>query len=292
MFAARRLPFFAATLAIVAACSGPSKQDLQTDLALRSDSLFYLRNELLEQVMEGTKFVNEINQELAKARGINLGAARALQTGAELVDANDERRQVVARVTRLVERLDAVQGRLAGMRKEVADKDSTLKSKITEYEQTLAEAFQSADRQRAELQMVIDSQTVRIAELSGQLDTLSGQYGQLTNDHNAVYVVVGTKKELIEKGIVVPEGTKRFLVVGSRPVAPARDLDPTVFTRLDRRTDRTIVLPDGEYRIISRHSPAHATSEVTKKGTLVGALSIEEPERFWNGSRFLILMKS
>ena len=292
MIAARRLPFFVATLAVVAACSGPSKQDLQTDLALRSDSLFYLRNELLEQVMEGSRFVNEINTELAKARGINLGAARALQTGAELVDANDERRQVVARVTRLVERLDAVQGRLAGMRKEVADKDSTLKSKIAEYEQTLAEAFQTADRQRAELQMVIDSQTVRIAELSGQLDTLSGRFGQLTNDHHAVYVVVGTRKELIDKGVIVPEGTKRFLVAGSRPVAPARDLDPTLFTRLDRRTDRTIVLPDGEYRIISRHSPAHAASEVTKKGTLVGALSIEEPERFRNGSRFLILMKS
>ena len=292
MIAARRLPFFVATLAVVAACSGPSKQDLRTDLALRSDSLFYLRNELLEQVMEGSRFVNEINTELAKARGINLGAARALQTGAELVDANDERRQVVARVTRLVERLDAVQGRLAGMRKEVADKDSTLKSKIAEYEQTLAEAFQTADRQRAELQMVIDSQTVRIAELSGQLDTLSGRFGQLTNDHHAVYVVVGTRKELIDKGVIVPEGTKRFLVAGSRPVAPARDLDPTLFTRLDRRTDRTIVLPDGEYRIISRHSPAHAAAEVTKKGTLVGALSIEEPERFWNGSRFLILMKS
>jgi hypothetical protein len=178
------------------------------------------------------------------------------------------------------------------MRKEVADKDSTLKTKIAEYEQTLAAAFQSADRQRAELQMVIDSQTVRIAALTGQLDTLSGQLGQLTNDHNAVYVVVGTKKELIEKGIVVPEGTKRYLVVGSRPVAPARDLDPSVFTRLDRRTDRTIVLPDGEYKIISRHSPTHTVSERTKKGMLVGALSIEEPERFWNGSRFLILMKS
>ena len=292
MLAIRRLPVLAATLVAVAACSGPSKKDLQADIALRSDSLFYLRNELLEQVMEGTKFVNEINKELAKARGINLGSARQLQTSAELVDANDERRQVVARVTRLVERLDAVQGRLAGMRKEVADKDSTLKSKIAEYEPPLAEAFQSADRQRAELQMVIDSQTVRIAELSGQLDTLSGQRGQLTTDHNAVYVVVGTRRELIEKGVIVPEGGKRFLVVGSRPVAPARDLDPSVFTRLDRRTDRTIVLPDGEYRIISRHSPAHAHSEVTSKGTLVGALSIEEPERFWNGSRFLILMKS
>jgi hypothetical protein len=292
MITVRRLPAALATLALVAACDGPSKKDLQADLALRSDSLFYVQNQLLEQVMEGARFVNEINKELAKARGINLGSARQLQTSAELADANDERRQVVARVTRLVERLDAVQGRLAGMRKEVADKDSTLKSRIAEYEHTLAEAFQSADRQRAELQMVIDSQTVRIAELTGQVDTLSGQLGQLTTDHNAVYVVVGTRQELIDKGVIVPEGGKRFLLVGSRSVAPARDLDPAVFTRLDRRTDRTIVLPDGEYRIISRHSPAHATAELTRKGALVGALSIDQPERFWNGSRFLILMKS
>ena len=291
MIAIRPLPVLVATL-VAAACSGPSKSDLQVDLALRADSLFYLRNELLAQMMEGTKFVNEINTELAKARGINLGNPRQLQTSAELVDANDERRQVLTRVTRLVERLDAVQGRLAGMRREVADKDSTLKARIAEYEHTLAEAFQSADRQRAELQMVIDSQTVRIAELTGQLDTLSGQFGKLTSDHNAVYVVVGTRQELIEKGVIVPEGTKRFLLVGSRSVAPARDLDPSLFTRLDRRTDRTIVLPDGEYRIVSRHDPAHAVSEVTGKGALVGALSIEEPERFWNGSRFLILMKS
>lgn len=292
MIAVRRLPVLVLTLASLAACSGPSRKDLQADLALRSDSLFYLRNELLEQVMEGTKFVNEINKELAKARGINLGSARQLQTSAELVDANDERRQVVTRVTRLVERLDAVQGRLAGMRKEVADRDSTLKAKIAEYEHMLADAFQSADRQRVELQMVIDSQTVRIAELSGRIDTLSGELGQLTTDHNAVYVVVGTKQELIEKGVIVPEGGKRFFLVGARPVAPARELDPSAFTRLDRRTDRTIVLPDGEYRIVSRHSPAHATAERTRKGTLVGALSIDEPERFWNGSRFLILMKS
>lgn len=292
MLAVRRFPVLVAALAAVAACSGPSKKDLQADLALRSDSLFYVQNQLLEQVMEGAKFVNEINKELAKARGINLGSARQLQTSAELVDANDERRQVVARVTRLVERLDVVQGRLAGMRKEVADKDSALKSKIAESEQMLADAFQSADRQRAELQMVIDSQSVRIAELTGQVDTLSGRLGQLTSDHNAVYVVVGTRKELIDKGVVVPEGNKRFILVGSRAVAPARELDPSVFTRLDRRTDRTIVLPEGEYRIISRHSPAYGSAELTKKGALVGALSIEEPERFWNGSRFLILMKS
>jgi hypothetical protein len=76
MIAVRRLPVLVATLIAVAACSGPSKKDLQADLALRSDSLFYIQNELLTQVMEGTKFVNEINSELAKARGLNLTNAR------------------------------------------------------------------------------------------------------------------------------------------------------------------------------------------------------------------------
>ena len=123
-------------------------------------------------------------------------------------------------------------------------------------------------------------------------DQVPGFEGRPPLFHAATFGYTDIAQELIDKGVIVPEGHKRFLLVGSRPVAPARELDPAVFTRLDRRTDRTIVLPEGEYRIISRHSPALTAAEVTKKGTLVGALSIEEPERFWNGSRFLILMKS
>lgn len=292
MQVSRFTPMLAVALAAATACSGPSKKDVLAESALRADSLFYLRNELLEQVMEGTKFVNEINAELAKARSINLGASRQLTASAELADANDERRQVISRITKLVERLDAVQGRVAGLRKEVADKDALLKSRIAEYEQMVAGVNHAAEVQRAELQAIIDGQTTTIMALTGQVDTLTGALGRLTTEHNTVYVVTGTREELIEKGVLVPEGRKRFLVAGARRVAPSRDLDPAVFTKLDLRNDRTIVLPEGEYRMISRHNTAHATAEVTPKGRLVGALSIEEPERFWSGSRFLILMKS
>jgi hypothetical protein len=241
--------------------------------------------------MEGTRFVNEVNAELAKARNLNLGS-RQLKPGAELADANEERRQVIGKVTILVDRLATMQGRLVGMRKEVADKDSLLKKKIAEYEQVVAEAQAAAEHQRAELQALIDGQTTRIASLNEQVDSLHGTVRDLTDDQNAVYVVVGTRKELLEKGVIVPDGSRRFLVAGPRRVAPARDLNPAVFTRLDRRTDRTIILPDGEYRILSPQHEVYTTSEVTKSGKLAGALTIEQPERFWNGSKYLIVMKS
>ena len=292
MRANRVLPAILLAATAAAACSGPSKKELEVANAQRADSLFYLRNELLEQVMEGTRFVNEINVELAKARNLNLAASRELKPGAELADANEERRQVVGKITILVDRLATMQGRLVGMRREVADKDSLLKTKIAEYEQMVAEAQATAEQQRAELQALIDGQTTRIAGLTQQVDSLHGTVRDLTDEQNAVYFVVGTRKELLEKGVIVPDGSRRFLLAGPRAVAPARDLDPSVFTKLDRRTDRTIILPDGEYRILSRQNGAYTTSEVTKSGKLAGALTIEQPERFWNGSKYLIVMKS
>src|SRR5687768_4964823 len=101
---------------MLAACSkGPSKQELVVANTVRSDSITQLRNELLEQVMEGSRFVNEINKELAKARSLQI-SAKQLETKAELTDVNEERKQAVARIQTLVTRLDQVQSRLSNAR--------------------------------------------------------------------------------------------------------------------------------------------------------------------------------
>lgn len=288
----RLLMFAVAATAMLAACGkGPSKQELEIANTVRADSLTNLRNELLDQVMEGTRFVNELNKELSKARSLTV-PPRQLQSNAELVDVNEERKQVVSKITQLVTRLDQVQSRLANARMQLAEKDSTLSAKIAAYELMVAEVNQAAERQRTEFQTVIDGQAVKIASLSKQVDTLSGKLGQLTADHNAVYYVVGTKAELVSKGVLVPEGRKRFLVAGSRPLAPSRELDPGAFTKIDRLSDSTIVLPDGEYKIVSRQSSAYATPHVAKGGKISGGLRIEQPERFWSTSRFLIIVRS
>jgi hypothetical protein len=275
----------------LAACSGPSREELEIANAVTADSLSNLRNELLEQVMEGTRFVNEINKELAKARQVAPNA-RQLQPAAEMADVTEERRQIVARIAQLVTRLDQVQGRLAAARTQLAEKDSTLSSQIAAYQLLVTEVNQAAERQRTEFQTAIEGQAVRISSLSKEVDTLTGALGQLTADHNAVYYVAGTRADLIKKGVLVPEGGKRFLLVGSKPVALARELDPSVFTKIDRRSDTTIVLPDGVYKIVSRQNGSYVIPQVVKDGKIGGAFTIEQPERFWSTSRFLILVRS
>ena len=294
MNAPRSIPIllFAASAVALASCSkGPSRKELETTAAVRADSLTDLRNELLEQVMEGTKFVNEINKEISKARSLNT-PARQLESKAELVDVNEERKQVVARISQLVTRLDQVQSRLANSRGQLAEKDSALSAKIREYEVSMAEMTQNVEKQRADFQTVIDAQMLKIASLTKDVDTLSGKVSHLTTEQNTAYYVVGTRQELMNKGVLVAEGPRRFGLVGGRAVAPARELDPTDFTKIDRLSDSTIVLPAGEYKIVSRQSTAYATPQVQKKGgKIAGSLKIQQPERFWSASRYLIIVR-
>jgi len=290
MQVARSFQLLAAATIVYAipACTGPTKQE-QIAEEFRQDSLAYLRSELADQAMQASMFVNEVNKTLAKAR--SLSKPTQLESPAELADVNAERNAVLARVTQLVEQLDASRSRIAGLRKEISVKDTALANQLAQFEATLMETNMAAETQRAELQAVIDRQKSSIATLTSQVDTLHGTVSRLTSEQNSVYVVTGTKAELIKKGILVREGPRRFVVVGDRPLVPARQLDPSVFTKLDRTTDTTIVLPDGVYKMASRQNGSFAVPQEFKHGGIVGGLTIEDPERFWEASRYLILVR-
>jgi hypothetical protein len=299
------LPLVLASAVAFTACDNGVKQQLATVAktdSLRVDSLSTVRKELLEEVMTSTQFVNQINTELAKARSLAAKPAPQLESTAEMSQVNDQRKAIVARITHLVARLDSVQTRLASARKrvnEMSQKDSTLVAQIAEYEKSIADLQATAQRERTQFQATIDSQTVRIASLSKAVDTLNvvrtalvDTVHTLVSEKNTAYYIVGTKDELIKKGILAQEGGKRFLLVGSRPVAPARELDPSAFTKIDRLADRTITLPEGEYKIFSRQNPAYVTPKGEKDGKITGGLTIDQPEQFWANSRFLIIVRS
>src|SRR4029079_13853943 len=90
------------------------------------------------------------------------------------------------------------------------------------------------DSMVAEYNKVIDAQRVQIADLGLQVDTLSAgnmrlrnEVGYLTARWSTVYMIAGTKKELMAKGIVSEVGGSRVLGVGWRTgetLVPARTL--------------------------------------------------------------------
>jgi hypothetical protein len=288
------------------ACDNGAKQQLATlshTDSLRVDSLGNVRKELLEEVMTSTQFVNEINTELAKARVLAAEQKNAVQldNNSELEKVSDERKKVVARIAHLVARLDSVQTRLATTRRQasaLSKQDSALLRQVASYEKSIADIQASAAQERANFQAQIEQQNVQIASLNGQVDTLNHvksdlttQVSDLTSEKNTAYYVVGTRDELIQKGVLVAEGQKRFLLVGSRKIEPARQLDPSAFTKIDRLADRKITLPEGTYEIISRQNPEYAGVK-TKDSKIAGSLDIQQPEQFWAPSRFLILVRS
>ena len=307
---ARLAPIAVLSAVAFAACSNEAKQQLATVAhadSVHVDSLSGVRKELLDEVMSSTQFVAEINTELAKARSLTSKADSRLESlkmnAGEKRKANEDRKVVVARISHLVAKLDSLQTRLASTRtraQKLSQQDSGLMVQVATYQKSIADLQQAAEKQRSEFQAVIEKQTTQIAQLNTRVDTLTqvrtaltDSVGQLTTEKNTVYYVVGTKDELIKQGILANEGSRRFLLIGSRTIAPARELDPSKFTKIDRLANRTIVLPEGgEYEILSRQNIAYAAPAGEKDGKIMGALTIKQPEQFWKNSRFLIIVKS
>ena len=230
------IPAILLTAATFAACDNGTKQQLATVAkvdSLRVDSLGTVRKELLEEVMTSTQFVNQINTELAKARAIAAKPAPQLESTAEMSQVNEQRKAIVARITHLVARLDSVQNRLASTRKRAQEMGQKDVAQVAEYEKSVADLQASAERQRTQFQATIDSQTVRIASLSKAVDTLNVVRTALTDtvhnlvsEKNTAYYIVGTKDELIKKGILASASSSSARATLRRLASSTRVLSP------------------------------------------------------------------
>lgn len=287
------------------ACDTHAKQqlaELSKADSLRQDSLLNVKNQLLNDMLVSTQFINDINAEIAKARALPKATkATALASPAEAAKIKEDRQDVINKIRAVVKQLDATDARLHRVRIEAASlskHDSTLMQQVAQYEQAIADFRTTVENQKKEFQAIVDSQNIRIASLKDQVDTLNSvkvaltdTVGQLTHIRNTGYYIAGTRDQLIHDGVIVEEGHRTFWLVGSRPIQPARTLDTTAFTRIDITKDTSITLPDGEYTIFSRQDPQYMQPTQVKDGKIVGGLTITSPRQFWENSKFLILLK-
>jgi hypothetical protein len=284
---------------LVAAACDQSKQQLRTLAhadSLRTDSLVSIKNDLLTEVMTSTQFVNDLNTEIAKLKSYkNARLNTKLSNESDVASIKEEQAAVVGKIRDLVARLDSSEARVSSLRtraSRLAKRDSTLLGQVAQYEKTIADLRQTVEQQKAEYEATISKQTQQIASLTSKVDTITQANVALADTLNTVYYVIGTKDDLVRSGVLVEEGHKRFLVFGGRPLAPARDLDPSKFTKIDRLKDRVINFPAGDYLILTRQNPAFASPFTAEDGKMAGGLRIDSPERFWEASKFLIIVKT
>jgi hypothetical protein len=146
----------------------------------------------------------------------------------------------------------------------------------------------------ADLGETIQRQTMQIAGLESRMDSLNTEMKTLGEKNYRAYYIVGTEKELLQKGVIVKEGGANLLIkrVG-RTLQPARTLNPELFTAIDQREVQQIPLPDStkRYQIVSRQSLDDCDVKDRDKASFRGELRIADASKFWAPSRYLILVQ-
>lgn len=242
------------------------------------------RQAIAQELAQTTRLLEEIDGEVSKVRGLRAPGRRA---GAPADD------PWVARHESLLGKVRGVSALLAQSRARVDALSRTNRAQSRElasYRQTIGSLESLTRRQQGE-----------IATLARTVDSLRGANGMLVAERDleretvrglrdtasTVYYVVGTKAELIRRGVVSEDGRKRFVLFGGRGLVPARRLDRSAFTQADMRQPLEIPLPVAgrRFHVVSRHDPS--LLDVPAEANRV---RVKEPGEFWGPSRYLIIV--
>lgn len=283
-------------LGVLACDRGPSAEiqaqlDQLTAVSAEKDSL-------LSQVAENARLMSEIGAQLVAVADREKLAKSVSASESPMAATRDSLRVMVGDVTQRIqlgeERLKESQRRISGLSR-VSD------SLKTQLESMVASLNETLENQKATIATLTERVELLEAEnvvLASEKAALADTVEQLVEENTTAYYVIGTKDELIERGIVTEEGGSRVLFIfgkAGKTLVPARQLDPADFTPINIRSVTEISLPDSteEYRIASRQDLA-ALEAPPEDGKIRGstALRIVAPYQFWLPSRFLILVRS
>ena len=283
----KKLLLFSVCLAVLSSCGNMGRNDaaksenesLQAELAERDAQLNSIM-EAFNEVQEGFRLINEAENRVDLASGVVEGASVA-----------DKIREDI---TFISERLQANRERIAELEKELKNShyaSSQMKKAVANLNQEL----QVKTQQIETLQMELASKNIRIAELDDAVARLTKDVADLRADNeakaamvagqekalNAAWFVFGTNSELKEQKIV----TKKFLQ--KKKVLEDKDFNKNYFTQIDIRRDKEIKLYSKDAKLLTSHPDGSYEFVKDDKGQLI--LKINNPSKFWNVSRYLVI---
>jgi chromosome segregation ATPase len=298
----RKFAVLAAVLAI-AACDR-SKPELDKTLA-KMQQISAEKDSLLKDVMQTSQFIADVNTQLATVKSRNAGKpVMGAAGGAEVSLSPAQQRDAIKdKIKELTDRLNEAESRLGSSRnrvKELTANNAALNSQLASYDSTIAAFKTIIDNQKTEI-VSLNAQLAELqtenaalrqdkAQLTTEKTQLTEEKSSLTAERNTVYYVIGTKDELLKKKLIDQAGGA--LGVGKTQV-PARDLNPSDFTAIDKTKVSQIAFPkpDKTYKVITRQDVTALETAPDKDGRIRGGLKITNADKFWLASKFLIIIE-
>lgn len=252
------------------------------------------RDRALAQVVEASKFADEVDKELRQVRGLTSKVGVNTSDESGKTEAAAAQKDILDRLRQMRQRLAARQAQVQKQLEELKAlrEDSTAAATLlADLNARLAQRDKEIAVFQDEVRQLRQANETLVAEKAVLTDTVKA----MDVRENQVFYTVGSRRQLLADGVVAEEGGSRGLLIVKlgKTLVPARTLDAARFTMADRRQTLTIPLPrpDRAYRIVSRHDVG--LIEVAKKekdGSFRGEnIRITDPSKFWAASKYLII---
>jgi DNA repair exonuclease SbcCD ATPase subunit len=284
------LIIFAAIL-VFSSCRNYKKETERLETKVDS-----LRNVTVQKDSTIENFVSDFAEIQANLDSIKMMERLMPETGEE------ERNLTTSQRNRILNDIGAINNLLAENEKMIASmkqqlNNSNVKSgklqkmvaDLEEQSRSLQQSLQDRDTEISTLSQQVQEQTENINILKQELDEMSA-YSSLQLDTlkmrttalNTAYYAIGTFSELRDEGIIERQGG--ILGIGSTPVL-RQDIAPETFEEVDIRQLEYLPLNAKKANVVSVHPP----DSYHIAGEQADTLYIEDPERFWSASRYLVV---
>jgi hypothetical protein len=263
---------------------------LSTQLA-QARAMSAQQDSLLQGFQQTTQLLADMDKELSKVKGLQSHVPLNVKGENNTDPQSAYRASLLGKVQEVTSLLNKSRARVASLN----GKNSAMSSQIAAYDSTITNLQAMLEQNKADLaalNMRVDSLTTANTTLastnSANVDTVT----DLRKIANTVYYVVGTKDDLKKRGIIVEEGSK-FLFFGHKALVPARKLDPSWFTPINKWDDTPIPLHiiDKPYKVVSRQDPTLIEEAQGADGKPNGELHVSQPAEFWGPSKYLIIVE-
>lgn len=238
-----------------------------------------------------TSFIGSVNE-----IETNLNAIEELQN--KLKENNTTGELQGSQVDRINENIRSINELLNANKEKIASLNKKLRAaggKNKELEKMIAalnENLTQKDQQLAELNTKLADMGTQIEKLNTDVTTLVAQNTERqtkiddqTTRLQTAYYTTGTYKELYAKKVVNKQGG--FLGIG-RTKTLQRDFNNTAFSKIDITQTTTIPLEVKDAKLLTSHPTSSYTIE--HKGKAVSNLVITDPDKFWESSKYLVVV--
>ncbi len=250
------------------------------------------RDEFIGQVMESINGMHENLEGTRVKEQVLLNQTDKLE-GTKKASSAEIRQNMLGQIADIDSTLTSDKKKLADLQTKVKSyktQFASLNKMIANLKQTLDEREASITQLQgriAELEGVVTQKTMMVAQRDSTINVQQGLISKQTSKINTGYYIIGTRRELKEKGIIAEEGGFLWGLFGSTTIL-ANGFNSSLFTPIDKTTATKIDVDRNISEIIPKRNLAcySATESADRRSASVVIL---KSDQFWQDNYVVII---